>query len=214
MSLRGEVLATKQSDEVVARNKVTTQSQNNRFKKTKIAARSLAIMFMALAGSVLAQTAPETPRLGKPITAEEAAKWDLNVFPDGEGLPEGRGSAIEGKVIYDAKCASCHGEGGRGATAEELAGGTNQLKSKTPDKTIGLYWPYATTLFDFTRRSMPMNAPGSLTNDELYAVTAYLLFANKIIGERDEMNAKTLPRVRMPNREGFIWIDAKPGIGK
>jgi S-disulfanyl-L-cysteine oxidoreductase SoxD len=114
-------------------------------------------------------------------------------------------------VVYAEKCASCHGEGGRGATAEELAGGTNQLNSKTPDKTIGLYWPYATTLFDLTRRSMPMNAPGSLTNDELYAVTAYLLFANGIIGERDEMNANTLPKVKMPNRDGFVGIDAKPG---
>lgn len=166
--------------------------------------------FVLLAGSVLADTAAETTRLGKPITAEEAAKWDLNVFPDGKGLPEGRGTAVEGKIIYDAKCASCHGEDGRGATAEELAGGTNALNSKTPDKTIGLYWPYATTLFDFTRRSMPMNAPGSLSNDELYAVTAYLLFANGIIGEREEVNGKTLPEVKMPNREGFIWIDAKP----
>ncbi|MGH8726722.1 MAG: c-type cytochrome [Burkholderiales bacterium] len=145
------------------------------------------------------------------MTPEEASRWDITIFPDGKGLPEGRGTALEGKVIYDAKCASCHGEGGRGATAEELAGGKHALNSETPDKTIGLYWPYATTLFDFTRRSMPMNAPGSLTNDHLYAVTAYLLFANNIISERDEMNAKTLPRVKMPNRDGFIWIDTKPG---
>ncbi len=156
----------------------------------------------------------EAPRLGKPISAEEAAKWDLNVFPDGKGLPQGRGTAIEGKVIYDQKCASCHGEGGRGATAEELAGGTNPLDSNAPDKTIGFYWPYATTLFDFVRRSKPMDAPGSLNNDEGYAVTAYLLFANNIIGERDQMNAQTLPKVKMPNRDGFIWIDAKPRIGK
>jgi cytochrome c len=167
--------------------------------------------FVILAGSVLAETAPETPHLGKPVAAEEAEKWNLNVFPDGKGLPGGRGTAVEGKVVYAKKCASCHGEGGRGATAEELAGGTNQLNSKTPDKTIGLYWPYATTLFDLTRRSMPMNAPGSLANDELYAVTAYLLFANGIIGERDEMNANTLPKVKMPNRDEFVGIDAKPG---
>lgn len=165
------------------------------------------VVFTLLFGSAWA----ESPRLGKPITAEEAAQWDLNVFPDGKGLPEGRGNAIDGKVVYGEKCALCHGEGGRGATAEELAGGANALNSETPDKTIGLYWPYATTIFDVTRRSMPMNAPGSLSNDELYAVTAYLLFVNNIIGERDEMNAKTLPKVKMPNRNGFIGIDAKPG---
>ncbi|MGH8718398.1 MAG: c-type cytochrome, partial [Burkholderiales bacterium] len=114
------------------------------------------MMVMVLAGSVLAETAVETPRLGKPITAEEAAKWNLNVFPDGKNLPAGRGTAAEGKVVYNEKCANCHGEGARGATAEELAGGANALNSKTPDKTIGSYWPYATTIFDFTRRSMPM----------------------------------------------------------
>ena len=154
------------------------------------------------------------PRLGKPVKAEDAAKWDLNVFPDGKGLPAGRGTTAQGRIVYDEKCASCHGEGGRGATAEELAGGSTALTSKSPDKTIGLYWPYATTIFDFTRRAMPMNAPGSLTADEVYAVTAYLLFANGIIGERDEMNARTLQRVKMPNRDGFIWIDAKPAADK
>lgn len=153
----------------------------------------------------------EAPRLGKPVTPEEAAKWDLTVFPDGKGLPEGSGTALEGKAIYDAKCASCHGEGGRGATAEELAGGTHALNGQTPDKTVGLYWPYATTLFDFIRRSKPMNEPGSLTNGEVYALSGYLLFANGVIGERDEMNEKTLPQVEMPNRDGFIWVDVKKG---
>ena len=158
--------------------------------------------------------AAKAPRLGKPISATNAGKWDLNVFPDGLGLPAGRGSAVEGRRIYTAQCASCHGEGGRGATAEELAGGTGPLDSKTPDKTIGLYWPYATTIFDFTRRAMPMNSPGSLTDDEVYALTAYLLFANNIIGEGEEMNARTLPKVKMPNRDGFVGIDAKPAPGK
>ena len=96
-------------------------------------------------------------------------------------------------------------------TAEELAGGTGALTSAAPDKTIGLYWPYATTLFDFTRRAMPMDAPGSLSDDEVYALCAYLLFANGLVGERDEMNARSLPAVRMPNRDGFVWVDAPRG---
>ena len=154
--------------------------------------------------------AQQAPRLGKPVTPQVAARDELNVFPDGRGLPPGRGTGIEGAALFQQKCAFCHGEGGRGGAAEELVGGTAPLNSKSPDKTIGLYWPFATTLFDFTRRAMPMNAPGSLSADEVYALTAYLLAAEKVIGERDEMNAVTLPKVRMPNRNGFVWIDAKP----
>ncbi len=167
--------------------------------------------FLALCVSqVLAEGPVQAPKLGKPISAEQAAKWNLNVFPDGVGLPPGSGTAVEGRVTYDQQCASCHGEGGRGGAAEELAGGSHALTSETPDKSIGIYWPYATTIFDFTRRAMPMNAPGSLSADQVYGVTAYLLFANKIIGEKDEMNAQTLPKVKMPNRDGFVWIDAEP----
>lgn len=150
------------------------------------------------------------PRFGQPVSPAQAALWNRNVFPDGRGLPAGRGTVAQGQVLFDARCASCHGEGGRGASADELAGGTEPLTAKTPDKTIGLYWPYATTLFDFTRRAMPMDAPGSLSADEVYALTAYLLHANGVIGGGDEMNATSLPRVRMPNRDGFVGIDAKP----
>jgi len=162
------------------------------------------------AGGAVAGGALLAPRLGRAITQEQAARSGLNVFPDGRGLPAGRGNAVEGAALYAEKCLSCHGPGGRGATAEELAGGRAALDSESPDKTIGLYWPYATTVFDFTRRAMPMDAPGSLSADQTYAVTAYLLFANALIGEREEMNADTLPRVRMPNREGFRFIDARP----
>ena len=148
------------------------------------------------------------PRLGTAVAVEDAARASFNVFPDGRGLPPGQGNAAQGAALYRQHCAVCHGAAGRGATAEELAGGTEPLTARSPDKTIGLYWPYATTLFDLTRRSMPMFAPGSLTPDEVYALTAYLLFENGVIGERDEMNPTTLPRVRMPNRNGFIGIDA------
>jgi cytochrome c len=151
-----------------------------------------------------------TPRLGQPVTPAKAALWDRNVFPDGQGLPPGQGTAAQGRLLFEARCAVCHGPGGRGASAVELAGGTEPLTSTSPDKTIGLYWPYATTLFDFTRRAMPMDAPGSLTDDQVYALTAYLLAENRVIAASEPMNAATLPRVQMPNRSGFVRIDAKP----
>ena len=112
--------------------------------------------------------------------------------------------ALMGEKVYNRNCKSCHGPEGVGATAEELAGGINGLVHEYPDKTIGTYWPYATTVFDFTRRAMPLNAPGSLSDNDVYAVTAYLLFINGIIDQTTEMNAKTLPKVKMPNRDGFI----------
>ena len=143
----------------------------------------------ALIAAAMLAAAQTAPHLGRPITPLEAARDERNVFPDGRGLPPGRGTGIEGAALFAQKCAVCHGEGGRGGAAEELVGGTAPLTAKSPDKTIGAYWPYATTLFDFTRRAMPMNAPGSLQPDEIYALTAYLLAAEKVIGERDEMNA-------------------------
>jgi cytochrome c len=144
--------------------------------------------------------------LGVPASPADVAARSLNVFPDGKGLPDGRGSASEGKALYAERCASCHGTAGTGGSAEELAGG--RLDGPSPDKTIGTYWPYATTVFDFVRRSMPLDAPGSLSDDQVYAVTAYLLNLNGIIDERAEMNAASLPQVKMPNRDGFIAIDA------
>ncbi len=151
----------------------------------------------------------KAPHLGTPMSPDDIAKWDLTIFPGGRGLPEGKGTAAEGKSIFDKQCASCHGAAGRGGTAEELVSEPGHLTEDAASKAIGPYWPFATTLFDFTRRSMPPNAPGSLTADQLYAVTAYLLAANKVIAETDEMNAKSLPAVKMPNRDGFQWIDVK-----
>lgn len=148
------------------------------------------------------------PGLGKPASPQDIAAWNLTVFPDGRGLPAGHGTAAEGKVIYEQQCASCHGAKGEGGSADELAGARHGLTDAVPDKTIGNYWPYATTLFDFVRRSMPPNAPAALSNDQLYAVSAYLLHINGIIPEMAEMNATALPLVKMPNREGFVWVDA------
>lgn len=162
----------------------------------------LSLTNLAMAGQ------PESPKLGRPASPKEIAAWNLSVFPDGKGLPPGRGNALEGKAVYDDQCAGCHGPKGLGGSAEELAGGQHGLTGPNPDKTIGTYWPYATTIFDFVRRSMPLNAPGSLSDNQLYAVSAYLLHINGVIGEQAEMNAGTLPQVKMPNREGFMWIDA------
>lgn len=146
------------------------------------------------------------PELGKPASKTLIESWNRDVFPDGQGLPAGRGNALQGKKVYQTYCVSCHGVEGRGDSADELAGARHSLTDDPPDKTIGSYWPYATTVFDFTRRAMPLDSPGILNDDQLYAVTAYLLFLNHIIDERDEMNASTLPKVTMPNRQGFIDI--------
>ena len=154
------------------------------------------------------QAEPIAPRLGRPLGEAAAARFDLDVFPDGRGRPAGRGTAAEGRALYAARCAACHGPQGRGGTAEDLAGAEEPLTARTPDKTIGSYWPYATTVFDFVRRAKPMDAPGSFTNDEVYALTAFLLFANGLVGETDPIDATTLPRVRMPNRDGFFGVDA------
>ena len=169
------------------------------------------ILFLLLTATQLTFAADNTttPKLGQPTTEAEIKNTNLSIYPNGQGLPKGSGNAQQGKRLFEKLCASCHGEKGIGASATELANGTHALTSATPDKTIGTYWPYATTLFDFIRRSMPMTAPGSLSNDETYALTAYLLQLNNVINEKQEMNAQTLPKVVMPNAKGFIWIDMK-----
>jgi mono/diheme cytochrome c family protein len=147
------------------------------------------------------------PGLGVELSPAQVATLDRTVFPDGAGLPVGSGSVAEGEALFDQRCAACHGPGGRGAVAPELAGGQMALDSEWPDKTIGTYWPYAPTLFDFIRRAMPLNAPGSLSDDQAYALTAYLLHRNDIVPADTRLDAASLPQVRMPNREGFRWVD-------
>lgn len=148
-----------------------------------------------------------SPNLGKSISPEEIAEWDISIFPDGEGLPEGEGNVEQGEKIYQQQCMSCHGQGGLGTAAgDQLAGAQMGLNSDYPEQTIGTYWPYATTLFDVIRRSMPMTAPGSLTNNEVYAVTAYLLFLNNIISKDEVINSETLAKVKMPNESGFVNV--------
>ena len=146
----------------------------------------------------------QSPNLGKPLSAADLAAWDISVLPDGTGLPPGSGTPAQGAKVYAAKCAHCHGENAKGGVNAALVGGRPLTDGIETPKTIANFWPYATTLFDFTRRAMPWQQPRSLTNDEVYAVTAYILALNKLIGENDTMNAQTLPKVRMPNRDGFI----------
>ena len=145
----------------------------------------------------------QAPNLGKPIDPAEITAWDISILPDGTGLPPGSGTPAQGAPIYAQKCAMCHGIDGKGGVNAAVVGG-GPIKDMESAKTIANFWPYATTLFDFTRRAMPWQQPRSLTNDEVYALTAYILALNKLIGENDEMNAKTLPKVKMPNRDGFI----------
>lgn len=144
--------------------------------------------------------------LGRPISESQIHLWNIDISPNGEGLPAGSGTAIAGEALFQQQCASCHGDKGQGSIANRLVGG-GALNTNSPVKTVGSFWPYSTTIFDYTRRAMPHNAPQSLTNDQVYAATAYILYLNKIIPKEAVMDAKTLPLVRMPNRDGFIPIE-------
>lgn len=145
-----------------------------------------------------------SPDLGVEVKPQDYAAWDISIQPDGRGLPPGSGEAAAGAEIYAVKCVACHGEKGEGGPNDRLVGGQGTLTALDQVRTVGSYWPYATTVFDYIRRAMPFQAPESLTDDEVYALTAYLLALNGIIDEDDVMNARTLPKVRMPNRDGFI----------
>lgn len=164
-----------------------------------------AVLLAAL--PVLAQT----PRLGQPISAADIAPWDISIGPDGAGLPPGRGAPAQGQAVYVAKCQACHGDKGAGKPNDALVGGFGTLAAgKMPVKTVGSFWPYATTLFDYVRRAMPFQDSKSLSADELYAVSAYILSLNGIIGPDDVLDAQSLPKVRMPNRDGFIPFPRNP----
>jgi S-disulfanyl-L-cysteine oxidoreductase SoxD len=163
---------------------------------------------LLVCGDTRAGGPASTPRLGQPASAELVERWDLSVYPDGRGLPGGAGTAAQGQAIYQARCAKCHGNEGEGGSGGTLAG-RGALTESDPDQTVGNYWPYATTLFDFIRRAMPMDAPATLSDDEIYAVSAYVLYLNRIVGLDERLDAKSLPRIRMPNRDGFIGIDAE-----
>jgi cytochrome c len=153
----------------------------------------------------LAPAQAEGPGLGQQVSPQEIAAWDISIGPAGAGLPPGSGTSQQGERVYAAKCVGCHGEKGSGKPNDQLVGGIGSLTGDQPPvKTVGSFWPYATTLFDYVRRAMPVNEPKSLSDDEVYAVAAYILQLNGIIGVAETINAQTLPLVKMPNREGFV----------
>jgi S-disulfanyl-L-cysteine oxidoreductase SoxD len=153
----------------------------------------------------------QAPQFGQAIAPADITPWDISIGPDGAGLPPGGGTANQGEAVYAAKCQPCHGEKGVGGPNDALVGGIGSLApGKTPLKTIGSYWPYATTLFDYIRRAMPFPETKSLTGDEVYAVSAYILNLNGIVGTNDVLDAQSLLKVRMPNREGFILFPRNP----
>jgi mono/diheme cytochrome c family protein len=165
--------------------------------------RAIFAASLLLAATVGASLA-ETPHLGKPIDEAAIANWDISILPDGTGLPKGSGTPAQGAVIYADKCVLCHGDKGKGGEAAALVSDVEIAGISASQKTIKNFWPYATTIFDFIRRAMPYQMPRTLGDDEVYALTAYILAENKLIGANDVMNAETLPKVKMPNRDNFI----------
>ncbi len=165
------------------------------------------VLGLALAltmGGVQSFAQPSAYGLGHPATPAEIAGWNIDVRPDGAGLPPGRGDVASGEAVFAAKCAACHGVGGEGGLADPLVGGQGSLATSKPLKTIGSYWPFATTVFDYIRRAMPYTAPQSLQPDEVYSLVAYLLWRNGVVRRETMLDRETLPRVEMPNRCGFL----------
>ena len=162
---------------------------------------------MAFAAGAGAQTLG----VGRPATPADIAGWGALVGPEGAELPPGGATAAEGRAVYDRRCAACHGPTGAEGPDAPLTGGRGLLATDRALKTVGSYWPVATTLWDYVYRAMPFNQPGSLTTDEVYAVVAYVLFLNDLVGEADRVDAVILPRIEMPNRDGFV-PDPRPDI--
>jgi S-disulfanyl-L-cysteine oxidoreductase SoxD len=164
-------------------------------------------VLLLLGGAAMAQT-PDYKNVGRTPTKQEIEAWDISVGPDGKGLPPGHGTAKDGAPIFAAKCAVCHGDQGQGGKiGPRVVGGiadTETLASLRPVRSVGGYWPYATSVWDFIRRAMPRDQSGTLTPTEVYALTAFILYKSNIIKEDDVLDAKTLPKVQMPNRNGFV----------
>ncbi len=172
------------------------------------------LTYLGSVGSFAETSSPGVPYdygIGRPATATDIRPWDIDVSPNGQGLPSGSGTVQMGRQLYLERCASCHGKNGREGPMNKLVGGQGTLNSPNPVKTIGSYWPYATTLYDYVYRAMPFGAPQSLKPNEVYSIVAWILYQNGIIREDDVMNGDTLAAVKMPNRNGFV-PDPRPDI--
>ncbi len=175
--------------------------------------RPSTILLLVLAASVPLGAQSPTFGVGRPATPQEIRELGAAIAPDGGGLPEGSGTVAAGRDVFTTQCARCHGPKAEGDVGPALVGGQGTLATAKPVKTVGSYWPYATTLWDFINRAMPFDKPGLLKPSEVYAVAAYILNLNGIIGNADVMDAKSLPKVKMPNRDGFI-ADPRPDVGE
>jgi cytochrome c len=185
-------------------------------RATLLVAAAVALVTASLSAQAGGTGAPARYGIGRAATPDDIRKIDIDAMPDGRGLPPGRGTVSQGAAVYKAKCASCHGANGEGGSAERLVGRNEGdsfdfANNEKLVRTIGSYWPYATTVFDYTARSMPFMQPGTLTPDETYAVVAFLLFQNALIPETAVMDRETLPKVSMPARDRFVMDDRKGG---
>ncbi|WP_241082668.1 c-type cytochrome [Achromobacter xylosoxidans] len=169
----------------------------------------VALCVSALIAPAFGQSSSEG--LGRHLTKEELAGWNIDILPDGTGLPPGQGTVLQGQAVYQAQCLACHGANLEGGLGPALAGGVGSLTTDKPLKTIGSYWPYSTTLFDYIRRAMPFQAPQSLSNEDVYSATAYLLHKNDILPATATLGADNLATIKMPNRGNF-YIDDRPDV--
>jgi mono/diheme cytochrome c family protein len=172
---------------------------------------SVVLVAGILLATVIASSAQSPYGIGRTATPAEVAGWNTDVGPDGRGLPLGSGSVSHGREVYQNQCAACHGDQGQGGVGDRLVGGQGTLATSKPIRTVGSYWPYAPPLFDYIRRAMPQNAPGSLSNEDVYAVSAYILHLNGLLPADAVLDAKTMTAIKMPNRKMFV-DDARPDV--
>lgn len=168
----------------------------------------LGLIWISVVSSVVAEPKYD---LGHTVTDAQIASWNIDVAPDGKNLPAGQGTVATGEKVYQTNCLACHGANLEGGMGPALVGGKGTLTTEKPVKTVGSYWPYATTLFDYVRRAMPFQQPQSLSNDQVYAVVGYILNKNQLMDSNATVDAQTLINVKMPNRDAF-YVDDRPDV--